>query len=584
LQRDISVGLGLVPMPRLARPRRRSAAQEESEGSGDRSSVEVHSGKHRWLSLFHKPNPLTDGTPRPRHTVPLASATLSSHGNPKLSTNQLASSPKQPNTDLLEVLPIYEWQDGVKRQFATRGAKLSTVDPDALTPDTDKIPAVFQRLPRNFRRKLDEAWDSFFPDPNGVSPEYYLYCKWRFLQRIASSSLSVMATQQMLLAVGLGAQRALPTAAAINWVLKDGLGRIGKLSVATQFGRQFDADIKRFRFISSVVYDMSAGVEIMTPLFPKQFLLLATCANIGKSIGVTTANVVRAPIQVSFSLQSNLADIAARTSAQQVVSDNLGLALAVAITAAVRNLPKVRTTLPFVLYPILSGIDLFCIHKELKCVQLKTVNKERGEIIAEHWLQQGEAPSFAEVAKHEHLFLAPSLEDGNLPLLVRPLSEAISSVEALKSVVASTRRAGSSPGKYILFYRAEPVKGGVSLLRRAQRLLLPNRGAAGKRKSRWRGHAVVALHHGYTTEDIMTALLQVAHLRRLPFRKDLTAEQARRWGMEESLTRAQRDLPRFMRDVKARGWQTNKLLLSSTEKVTFCVDGGMEALAKHLNI
>eukprot|EP00976_Prorocentrum_cordatum_P009264 184788-Prorocentrum_minimum.AAC.1 len=406
-------------MPRLARPRRRTVSREDTDECGDRSSAELCSGKHQWFSFKH--NRRTDDTPRQRHTVPFA--TLSSHGNPKVSSNQVSDPSKQSNADSYAVLPIYEWQDGVRRQFATRGTKLSTVDPDALTPDRYNTRAVFQRLPRGLKLKADEAWDSFFPDPKGVTPEYYLYCKWRFLQRIASSALSVMATQQMLMAVGLGAQRSLPTAAAINWVLKDGLGRIGKLSVATQFGRQFDADIKRFRFISSVIYDMSAGVEIMTPLFPKQFLLLATCANIGKSIGVTTANVVRAPIQVSFSLQSNLADIAARTSAQQVVSDNLGLAFAVALTAAVRNLPKVRTTIPFVLYPILSGIDLFCIHKELKCVQLKTMNKERGEIIAEHWLQHASAPNFAEVAKQEHLFLPPDLEEGSLPLLVRVINQ-----------------------------------------------------------------------------------------------------------------------------------------------------------------
>lgn len=60
-----------------------------------------------------------------------------------------------------------------------------------------------------------------------MSDEYYDYCRWRFVQRIASSALSVLATQQMLFAVGLGAKRALPTAAALNWVLKDGLGRLG---------------------------------------------------------------------------------------------------------------------------------------------------------------------------------------------------------------------------------------------------------------------------------------------------------------------------------------------------------------------
>ena len=88
----------------------------------------------------------------------------------------------------------------------------------------------------------------------------------------------------------------------MNWVLKDGLGRLGKLSVATNFGRAFDADVKRFRFTSSVVYDLSSLIEMITPFYPQRFLLLATIANVGKSVGITTANVVRAPIQRSFAL------------------------------------------------------------------------------------------------------------------------------------------------------------------------------------------------------------------------------------------------------------------------------------------
>jgi len=60
----------------------------------------------------------------------------------------------------------------------------------------------------------------------------------------------------------------------------------------------------------------------------------------------------------------------------------------------------------------------------------------------------------------------------------------------------------------------------------------------------------------------------VAHLRRLPFCKDLTVEQARTWGMVESLRRAKKDLPMFVSDLKRQGWQINKLLLSSAEKVT----------------
>lgn len=78
--------------------------------------------------------------------------------------------------------------------------------------------------------------------------------------------------------------------------------------------------------------------------------------------------------------QANLADIAARTSAQQVVSDNLGLMGAVAVSAFVRNMPRTRALMPFALYPVLAGTDLACIHAELKVVQLKTINKVRARL------------------------------------------------------------------------------------------------------------------------------------------------------------------------------------------------------------
>ena len=57
--------------------------------------------------------------------------------------------------------------------------------------------------------------------------------------------------------MGVGAKRSLPAAATINWVLKDGLGRLGRLTVATRFGESFDSDLKRFRYTTSVIYAVS---------------------------------------------------------------------------------------------------------------------------------------------------------------------------------------------------------------------------------------------------------------------------------------------------------------------------------------
>ena len=44
--------------------------------------------------------------------------------------------------------------------------------------------------------------------------------------------------------MGVGARSQLPAAATINWLLKDGLGRLGRLSIAASFGQSFDSDLK----------------------------------------------------------------------------------------------------------------------------------------------------------------------------------------------------------------------------------------------------------------------------------------------------------------------------------------------------
>jgi hypothetical protein len=99
---------------------------------------------------------------------------------------------------------------------------------------------------------------------------------------------------------------------------------------------------------------------------------------------------------------------------------------------------------------------------------------------------------------------------------------------------------------------------------------------------KWRGQALLALQDGYAADDVLTALLQVAHLRRVPFRRDLSASQARQWALEESLWRAVKDFPRFKAALDTQGWQSKQVLLSSAEQVTFKVEGGLDALSKQL--
>eukprot|EP00238_Polyblepharides_amylifera_P007562 CAMPEP_0196594608 /NCGR_PEP_ID=MMETSP1081-20130531/78799_1 /TAXON_ID=36882 /ORGANISM="Pyramimonas amylifera, Strain CCMP720" /LENGTH=125 /DNA_ID=CAMNT_0041918913 /DNA_START=252 /DNA_END=626 /DNA_ORIENTATION=- len=106
----------------------------------------------------------------------------------------------------------------------------------------------------------------------------------------------------------------------------------------------------------------------------------------------------------------------------------------------------------------------------------------------------------------------------------------------------------------------------------------------GKERGRWRGQAVIALNDDFRASDVLTALLQVAHMRNLPFRKDMSVDQARVWAAQESRARAHRDFEHFCDDLKIEGWQCKEVLLSSAEKVTFHAEGGLDNLAKTLGI
>ena len=228
--------------------------------------------------------------------------------------------------------------------------------------------------------------------PANVTSDYWEYARWRCCQRVASSMLNVLATQQMLYAIGIGAERGLAAAAVVNWVLKDGLGRLGKLAVSTRLGSSFDADLKQYRFSSSVVYNVAHALEFTTALVPQHFLVLATVANIGKSIGVSTSMSITPAIHRSFAMSENMADVSAKNQAQQVVADNVGLALAVGLSkwwAHVSPSKAAVTLMPFAAYPVLAGLDMFCIRNELRAVALRTLNVTRAELAADEWLRRG---------------------------------------------------------------------------------------------------------------------------------------------------------------------------------------------------
>jgi glutamate N-acetyltransferase/amino-acid N-acetyltransferase len=72
-----------------------------------------------------------------------------------------------------------------------------------------------------------------------------------------------------------------------------------------------------------------------------------------------------------------------------MVMDTLALAVSASANYFLRHKEAQRMMLPLVAFPICGLLDLFCIYHELKAVQLRSLNRERAEMVAQHWLEQG---------------------------------------------------------------------------------------------------------------------------------------------------------------------------------------------------
>ncbi len=64
--------------------------------------------------------------------------------------------------------------------------------------------------------------------------------------------------------------------------------------------------------------------------------------------------------------------------------------------------PPPANATPFFLFTCPSPLgDLTCIWHELKAVQLRTLNRERAEMVIERWIRRGAVPDAAEVRGNE---------------------------------------------------------------------------------------------------------------------------------------------------------------------------------------
>ena len=223
--------------------------------------------------------------------------------------------------------------------------------------------------------------------PAGVTSNYFAFIRWRVLQRFVNANLHVFGTQSLLLGLGIKSRSAHLGAlsAALNWVLKDALGKIVRMLWASHMGRRFDSDAKRWRFRSSFVFAAGNGLEIITYIYPGLFLVWATLANCCKQISMLTSSSTRTAIYNSFrdGSRENIGDITAKGEAQIAIVDLLGIASGVTLSRYIGTSVKSVVAI----YAVLQVLEIFCMYRQLRNVVYRVLNFERLVTIAESYIK-----------------------------------------------------------------------------------------------------------------------------------------------------------------------------------------------------
>mmetsp|Transcript_28729 Transcript_28729/g.44390 ORF Transcript_28729/g.44390 Transcript_28729/m.44390 type:complete len:629 (+) Transcript_28729:212-2098(+) len=265
---------------------------------------------------------------------------------------------------------------------------------------------------RTFIQKFGHSLHRNFV-PEGVTPSYYKFMRWRILQRFINANVHVIGTQSLLMGLR-GIQRsgavsavsgaavkggaALGAVAATNWVLKDTLGKFVRMVWASKMGRKFDPDAKRWRYRASFIYALGNGLEVSTYLHPQYFLPLAMLANSCKQMSMLTSSATRNALYNSFKGDGvvnvntangsgdnngtairrsgsveNIGDITAKGEAQIAVVDLLGIASGICLSRAV----GVSVNNVFSVWVILQVMEIFCMYHEMQSIVYSTLNFER---------------------------------------------------------------------------------------------------------------------------------------------------------------------------------------------------------------
>jgi hypothetical protein len=246
---------------------------------------------------------------------------------------------------------------------------------------------------RTWRDLVSTVVKQILPEgyPYSVGKGYDRYVISQGIAMTLSTVGGVLSTQSLLLALGMQ-QGAIPLAASLNWIIKDGFGYIGGIIFSSVAGQKMDGDPKRWRMFSAISLDISCVLEIVCSVFPQHFLPLASLANIGKNCSYLAASASRAAVHESFATHGNLGDLTAKAGAQATICSLAGTGLGIGVASLLSTQAEASCSAGITLQAFMacSSVHLLATYFSLRQVTVSKLNIRRFDYLCATFLEEKE--------------------------------------------------------------------------------------------------------------------------------------------------------------------------------------------------
>ncbi|CAK0746816.1 hypothetical protein CVIRNUC_001720 [Coccomyxa viridis] len=248
---------------------------------------------------------------------------------------------------------------------------------------------------------LDGFWRGFLPEgyPDSVTPDYLAFQAWDSIQALCSYVRGMICSQAILQGIGVGEQAASPLAAVFQFFVRDLAGMLGGVLFAFAQGSDLDIYAKQWRLFADCINNVGYVADLMSPLFPDAFLLLACLGSLARAITGVAGGATRAALTQHFALVGNAADISAKEGSQETATTLIGMVVGMAVL----RMASGYNLLIWAIFLLLSVMHIYANVRAARSLQLTSLNPARLEIILAHYLSTQVEGSAGQVCSPEEI-------------------------------------------------------------------------------------------------------------------------------------------------------------------------------------